>query len=243
MTVSCLPLLALRSPHQPISALALVHQRPALICAAAFDPGECASWVHAIHAARRDWTPNFDGLQFTLGNAWYTYLEEGRSDEYFAAAERSNALVARTVPGLAERMLEVLSLVVAENVSLRAGWCGPGVHVFPAGGWVAEHGGDRHCDVEGLLAPELAAGAHALTLVLGLQQPEARGGLRFFAENYGQAPASDGESSVTVALSPGDLVCFESYRMHQIEPFDGARDRITATVHAVRTAAGWQAWF
>jgi hypothetical protein len=194
-----------------------------------------------VVGARDEWTPNFGGIQYTLGLAWYTHLEEGRSDAYRRGAARSNALVERVLPGFAQQMLQALKLTLGAAVHLRPGWCGPGVHVFPAGAWVSQHGGDRHSDTEGLSEAQLTARAPAITAVLCLRRPEHGGGLRLWSERDGD-PVTHGPPLV-VSLAPGDLICFDSYRVHQIEPFDGAIDRITATVHAVKTDEGWQAWF
>src|SRR5262249_44855880 len=126
------------------------------------------------------WTPNFEGVQFTLGRAFYTHLEEDREDEYFAEAQRSDALIRRAVPGLQQRMCSLAETLVAAPVMQRPGWCGPGVHIFQAGEWLAQNGGDIHFDTEGLLAHEKALRAPAWSLILMLQPPESGGGLRLW---------------------------------------------------------------
>jgi len=131
-------------------------------------------------------------------------------------------------------------------VAARPGWCGPGVHVFPAGDWLAQHGGDVHFDTEGLRPHELAARAPALSLVLMLQPPERGGGLRLWDALYdGDETLPDVASvpSVVVDYGPGDLLAFDSYRLHQILPFDAARDRVSVTAHLVLGPQGWEAWF
>ncbi len=218
----------------------MVH-RPAVISAA-----ECARWTAGVYDARAHWTANFDGVQFTLGRAWYTHLEEDRTDEYFRVAPQSDALVERWLPGLQTKMLALLSELVGTQVTPRDGWCGPGVHIFPAGAWLAGQGGDMHFDTEGLSEEDLAARAPALSVILMLQPPASGGGLRVWDSLY------DGEDSVEeperfpsrlIEYGAGDLVAFDSYRLHQIQPFGGERDRISATAHVVETAAGWRAWF
>jgi hypothetical protein len=207
---------------------------------------ECAGWVRAIYQARPSWTPNFDGVQFTLGRAFYTHLEEDRSGEYFAEAPRSDALIRQLVPGLQERMSALAAQLVGAPVMQRAGWCGPGVHIFPAGEWLAQNGGDVHFDTEGLLANEKAVRSPALSLILMLQPPESGGGLRLWDTRW------DGEDSVdepdlfpslTIEYSAGDLVAIDSYQLHQIQPFGGGRDRISATAHLVFSDARWHLWF
>ena len=213
---------------------------------AAVSPAECARWVRGVYDARAHWTPNFGGVQFTLGRAWYAHLEEDRADEYFAVAAESDALVERWVPGLQARMLALLSTLVGAPVTPRAGWCGAGVHIFPAGAWVAENGGDIHFDTEGLEEDELAARAPALSVVLMLQPPARGGGLRVWEALYdGEDAVAEPEriASTIVEYGAGDLVAFDSYRLHQIQSFGGALDRISATAHVVSTDGGWRAWF
>jgi hypothetical protein len=206
----------------------------------------CARWVEQIYAARADWTPNFDGVQFTLGRAWYTHLEEDAAGAYFAGAAGSDALVRARVPGLQEALLTLAAQLVGAPVQPRAGWCGPGVHIFPAGEWLAQHGGDVHFDTEGLRAAELAARAPALSLILMLQPPEQGGGLAVWSARYqGEDHVDEPErfARVDVDYGVGDLVAIDSYRLHQIQPFAGARDRISATTHLVQHDGAWHAWF
>jgi hypothetical protein len=211
---------------------------------------ECRRWVAGAYAARADWTPCFDGVQFTLGRAYYTHLEEGRPDDYFAAACASDARVERALPGLQARARAILSELVGEPVAPRAGWCGPGVHVFPAGAWLSRHGGDVHFDTEGLSDEQRAARAPALSLILMLQPPLHGGGLRvwdvLYAGDDGDGslpPAAERAGSVTIDYAPGDMVVIDSYRLHQIQPFDGPRDRLSLTAHAVWDGDRWVSWF
>jgi len=205
-------------------------------------------WLSGIYAARANWTPCFEDVQFTLGRAYYTHLEEGREAEYFAGALASDQAVERAVPGLQARVRALATELVRAPVTPRQGWCGPGVHIFPAGQWLSRHGGDVHFDTEGLRAHELAARAPALSLVLMLQPPERDGGLRLWDVRYeGQGddapPDVASRPSVVVDYAPGDLLVFDSYRLHQILPFEGGRDRVSVTAHLVLGPLGWEAWF
>jgi hypothetical protein len=185
-------------------------------------------------------------VQFTLGRAFYTHLEEGREAEYFEGARASDDAVERAVPGLQARVRALAAEVVRGPVTARRGWCGPGVHVFPAGDWLSGHGGDIHFDTEGLRAHELAARAPALSLVLMLQPPERGGGLRLWDARYegNDAPPDVTDvPNVLVDYGPGDLLVFDSYRLHQILPFEGDRDRVSVTAHLVLGRLGWEAWF
>ena len=207
---------------------------------------ECARWVRGAYEARADWTPCFEGVQFTLGRAYYTHLEEGRAGEYFARARASDASVERALPGMQARVRALLADLVGAPVVPRAGWCGPGLHVFPAHGWLACRGGDTHFDTEGLLPQELAARRPALSAIVMLQPPHRGGGLRVWDALY------DGEDEVTdahaiasdlVDYGPGDLVVIDSYRLHQSQPFEGSRDRVSITAHLVLGEGRWNSWF
>jgi hypothetical protein len=203
-------------------------------------------WLNGIYAARAAWTPCFEDVQFTLGRAYYTHLEEGREAEYFADALASDQAVERAVPRLQARVRALATELVRAPVTPRRGWCGPGVHIFPAGEWLSQHGGDVHFDTEGLRAHELAARAPALSLVLMLQPPERGGGLRLWDARYegdDTPPAVADLPSVDIDYGPGDLLVFDSYRLHQILPFAGDRDRVSVTAHLVLGPLGWEAWF
>src|SRR6185312_12792057 len=127
--------------------------------AGVLDAAACARWVAGVYAARADWTPCFEGVQFTLGRAYY-------------------AIVERALPALQARVRGLLGELVGAPVTPRPGWCGPGVHIFPAGDWLSQNGGDVHFDTEGLREPERAARLPALSAILMLQPPRQGGGLR-----------------------------------------------------------------
>ena len=221
----------------------------ALHLTGAVSPEVCARWSAGVEEARPHWNRDFDGEQFSLGRAWYTHLEQGRSHTYFAQARASDELVERFAPGLQAGVLALLSALVGHEVGRRAGWCGPGVHVFPGGREVAREGGVIHSDVEGLSAAHIAERVPALSAVLMLRPPERGGGLRLWDAHHLEATALDEESlddvaSETLAYCPGDLVVFDSYRLHQIQAFSGRLDRLSVTAHAVRLGPGrWEAWF
>jgi hypothetical protein len=208
-------------------------------------PEECRRWVRGVYRARADWTPCFDGVQFTLGRAYYTHLEEDRADEYFSKACASDALIERALPGMQARMRDLLAALVEAPVAPRPGWCGPGVHIFPAGQWLSENGGDVHFDTEGLLDEQLTARAPAMSIIVMLQPPVTGGGLRVWSNVYeGQDEVAEPECPpFVVEYAPGDLVAIDSYRLHQIQSFQGSRDRVSITAHLVQTDQGWQAWF
>jgi hypothetical protein len=207
---------------------------------------ECASLARSVYAGRAAWVPNFDGVQFTLGRAWYVHLETDREDEYFAGAAASDADVERFVPGLADRLLHLMSTFLGADIARREGWCGPGVHIFPAGEYVSHHGGDVHFDCEGLAEDQLAARAHAVTVILMLQPAAQGGGLRVWDKVYEDEDTEEAPGSARseiVSYGAGDLVFIDSYRLHQICPSRGPLDRISMTAHAVWNGACWEAWF
>ena len=212
-----------------------------------FCPERAARAAEAVSARRAAWVSDFGGLQFCLGRAWYTHLETGRTGEYFAGAPASDALVEETVPGLQEEMRRAVHLATGAPVIVRRGWCSAGVHVFPARGACAEVGGDLHFDDEGLSRAQLRARSPALSLVLMLQPPETGGALRLWDARYEGHPrptkAQLSAPSIDVRSEAGDLVVFDSYRLHQIQPFEGDKDRISATLHAARLGNSWESWF
>jgi hypothetical protein len=225
----------------------LLARHLAIRCPGALAPSACALHVASILAFREAWISNFRGKQFTLGRAYYTHLEEDREDEYFDGAEASDRLVRRIAPGLQEHLLTLASVVLGTSVVQRPGWCGPGVHIFPAQGELARRGGEVHFDTEGLTYPQIERRAPAVSMVLMLQPPAVGGGLRVWDRLYdGEDFPDKPEPSVPViqiAYAIGELVVFDSYRLHQILPFRGPTDRISATMHACLDQGVWNVWF
>ncbi len=211
------------------------------------EAADCAPLVERIMGARSDWTPNFGGVQFTLGRAWYTHLEEDLEDDYFDCAEESDALVEAVLPGFQDQLLDLASDLVGAPVHRRRGYCGPGIHVFPALSEVARRGGEPHFDTEGLTKAQLAIRAPALTLVLMLQPARIGGGLAVWDETYaGNDFPPLPPPSVACELVDyrvGEMVVIDSYRLHQIQPFEGTVDRVSATLHLVQEGESWLAWF
>ncbi len=213
----------------------------------AIDRERAARWAAGVRAARHAWVTDFGGAQFSLGRAWYTHLEQGRTADYFSNVAASDAAVERACPDLQETMRLLASRVVGAPVVARSGWCGPGVHVFPAGAHVARTGGDVHFDTEGLTPAHATERAPALTLVLMLDRPARGGGLRVWDVTYRGSDFHEDEDlerpHVTCDYGVGDLVTIDSYRLHQIQPFGGDSDRISATCHTAFVAGQWETWF
>jgi hypothetical protein len=207
----------------------------------------CAAMVRRVMDARADWVADFRATQFTLGRAWYAHLEQARAREYFAGAAATDALVERVLPGAQASVREWVGRFVGEPAAPRAGFCGPGVHVFPAGEKVAKVGGDLHFDDEGMTDAALRDRRPALSFVLMLQAPERGGATRLWDALYDGASvpteAMLARPFVDVPYDAGDLVVFSSYRLHQIQPFGGDRDRVSVTAHAARLAGEWICWF
>lgn len=214
---------------------------------AAVDAARARAWAEGVRAGREHWHRDFGGAQFSLGRAWYTHLEQGKAGAYFEDPAASDADVERFCPGLQDAMRGLAAEVVGAPVVARPGWCGPGVHVFPAGELVAQNGGDVHFDSEGLTPAHASDRAPALTLVLMLDPPEGGGGLRVWDVTYAGTEAYEDEDlerpSVTCLYRTGDLVVIDSYRLHQIQPFQGERDRISATCHVAFASGQWESWF
>ena len=211
----------------------------------------CAQWSAAVLAARAAWTVDFDGDQFALGRAFYTHLETDRAGAYFTGAAASDALVEAHLPGMQEHVIDLYRALLGDErgeVRRRPRWCGPGVHIFPAGGWLAQRGGVVHFDTEGLSEHQMACDARALTLVIMLQPGETGGGLRLWDvvhEGRDEPTAEElARPSDIAAYEAGDALLLDSYRLHQIQPFGGARDRISITAHAVEVDDEiWDVWF
>jgi hypothetical protein len=222
--------------------------RRAIVVRGALPAAEARGLAARVLAAREHWVEDFGGEQFALGRAFYTHLETGRTKDYFAGAAASDQLVERVLPGMQERTLALLARLAGGRVRRRPGFCGPGVHVFPAGGKVAREGGVVHFDLEGLTEHQVRRGDAAATLVVMLQPAAWGGGLRVWDvlhQGRSDTELDPGDYTwSTVRSGPGDAVLIDSRRLHQIRPFRGAADRISITVHAVEVDRGvWEAWF
>jgi hypothetical protein len=141
-------------------------------------------------------------------------------------------------------------LVQARHVRPRIGFCGAGVHVFPARGKVARAGGVIHSDTEGLSPWHLAQKCRAITLVVMLQPPSWGGGLwtwPVFTDNDRAEGALDALDDLTpqkFRYRAGDALAMPSRQVHQIRPFRGELDRVSITLHGVETARDtWETWF
>lgn len=203
------------------------------------------AWTERVLEASADHSIAF-GSQASLGIAWYTHLEEGRARAYFERAAESDACVRRHVPGFQHAFLDLVGRALGMALEARKGHAGPGIHVFAAHGPCARLGGEVHFDTEGLPPPYLKAHGPAYTAVLSLSAVSSGGGLRLWDLPYDghEDPAlAKLREPVVVAYAPGDLVLFESYRLHQIEPFGGEAARVSATCHVARLAGQWVAWF
>jgi hypothetical protein len=232
------------------SARSLFGQEPplCLVVPGLLSPEECAHMADLVLAARDSWNNDFGGAQFSLGRAFYTHLETGKSNDYFVSAAGSDATVERVLPGMQAFMRKVCGDLVGGHAKARRGWCGAGVHVFPAGGEVARKGGVLHFDVEGLNERQTETERPALSIVLMLQAPEKGGGLRLWKARYhGREHATRADArtrSQMLDYEVGAVVAFDSCRLHQIQPFSGARDRISITLHAAEVDSGlWETWF
>lgn len=239
-----------RASRHPEAAplVARLEGRPAVLLRRAASAAEARTLAAAVRAAQDRWTSDFGGEQFALGGAFYAHLETGKTREYFARAAASDAAVEAVLPGIQERTLALLARLLGADVRRRPGFCGPGVHVFPAGGKVAREGGVVHYDLEGLTDHQKAHGSPAVTLVWMLQPAVRDGGLRLWDVLFDGRPDAEVEPGdyrrVTVRAGAGDAVLIDSRRLHQIRPFPGKKDRISITVHAVEVDRGvWETWF
>jgi hypothetical protein len=211
----------------------------------ALDRETAAAWTTRVLESEPDYTYAF-GQQASLGIAWYTHLEEGRAREYFERASASDEVVERRVPGFRERFVALVARALGVPLVQRPGYAGPGIHVFAAHGPCAKGGGEVHFDTEGLPVPYLRERKAAYTAVLSLSSVTSGGGLRLWDlpyDGHEDPELSRLREPCTVSYEPGDLVLFESYRLHQIEPFSGDHARVSATCHVARLGGAWVYWF
>jgi hypothetical protein len=228
--------------------LPALRRHPAVGLRGALDAATAAAWAAAVVAADVNLVDDFGGEQRALGRAFYTHLETGRARAYFADARGSDAVVQRVLPGMQERTLALLSRLLGGVVRRRHGFCGPGVHVFPAGEKVARVGGVTHYDLEGLTAHHLAERPRAVSFVWMLQPPTTRGGLglypRVFRGDNWPLERAPPRGGTTTRSRAGDALLFSSFRLHRIEGFGGSRPRVSITCHAVEVDGDvWEAWF
>lgn len=214
----------------------------------AVEPALCREWAQAVRRARKDWVADFGREQFALGRAFYTHLETGRSAVYFRDAAASDERVERHLPGMQDVVLTLFEALTGGATRRRYGFCGPGVHVFPAREKVARSGGVIHFDTEGLTPHQLQRRTRALSLIVMLQAPAWGGGLRLWDVRYsGRDEPTEAElsaSAQTYRYEVGSAVLMDSYRLHQIRPFRGKRPRVSITVHAAEVDRGvWETWF
>lgn len=220
----------------------------AVVIRGALETMRCRAWAAGVRRAKRDWIADFEAEQFALGRAFYTHFETDRAGLYFADARASDERVERHLPGMQAWTRALFGAMVGGLGRPRLGFCGPGVHVFPARGVVAKRGGVVHFDVEGLSPLTLARSHRALSLIVALQTPLRGGGLRVYDALYhGSESANDDDLAAphrTVRYEPGDALLMSSYRLHQIRPFSGERDRLSITLHAAEVDPGvWETWF
>ncbi len=236
-----------RAPTDPPSWRGCVEAHGVVHIPRFWSEQRCGAAVAAIEAARAHWIADFDGVQHALGRAWYTHLETDRTALYFAESAKSDAQVESVLPGLQASLREALSSATGRPVRQRRGWCGAGVHIFEPGGRCARVGGSVHFDYEGLTRAQLRDHTPAWSMVLSLQPAASGGGLRLYDVVYSdhEVPTAAERAAPYVDLdyTAGDLVIFDSHRLHWIQPFGGDRARISATLHGVQTSEGWECWF
>lgn len=231
-----------------LRALELLPGRLALHFPGVLTPAECAELIAGVYAGRDAWTADQASHQYTLGRSHRIHHEQQREEEYFAQTASADALVRRWTPGLQGRMVALVRLLVSGRVAQRAGWCGAGVHIYPAGGHCAEQGGERHFDIDGLEPAALSAATPALTCVLMLQPAQEGGELRVWERLYdGDASVAEPdlrEASALCSYGAGDLLVIDSRRLHRITRFGGTRDRVTVTLRAayVKERGLWEVW-
>src|SRR5688500_5020486 len=103
---------------------------PAIGVRGAIDIDTAKRWADATLADESLLVRDFGGEQLALGRAFYTHLETGAASTYFRDVAASDALVERVLPGMQQRVLDLFASMLGARVRRRAGFAGPGVHVF-----------------------------------------------------------------------------------------------------------------
>ncbi|MBL8005253.1 MAG: hypothetical protein JNL36_09165 [Candidatus Kapabacteria bacterium] len=207
----------------------------------------CEDIVAKVYKNKEHWNSDFDGLQFSFGQAYYPHLEAGTTEEYFQKVPNSDEQFNQALPGLQEMAMKFLSSIVGGYVQQRDGWSGPGIHIFPANGYAANNAGEVHFDLDGISDSDRIALSPAITMILMLQPPTLGGGLKVWNTKYSGRTADelalDEIPSTIVEYGIGDLVFINSYTLHQIQPFQSQCDRISLTVHSIYNGECWDCWF
>jgi hypothetical protein len=222
-----------------------------------FSPVQVDRILEAFYGAREDWSSGFKGQQFSLGEAWYHYVETGVESNparYLDRAVPSREIIERHIPGLHAYIISFLSkLNPDKKVHIREHWAGPGIVTFLANNYVANQGGGIHFDTDGLLDEELADPSFKLrSFVATLQKPDSGGALRLWDYRYDH---SIGESVLDdpanynqvregrIDYEVGSLYVFDGLKPHKIEPFSGDKDRVCLTFHGAYRADRFEIWF
>ena len=105
-----------------------------------------------------------------------------------------------------------------------------------------------HFDTEGLTDEHVRAKKPALSLLLMLHAPQRGGGIALWDVLHSGADEATADElerpSTLVEYGVGELCVFDSYRLHQIQPFGGRRDRVSVTAHAAEVEPNqWEVWF
>lgn len=217
-------------------------------------PDECITCSERLYQMRLRWRDDYGGEQFSLPDNYYARVSGGTVEEYFSSVVASRKLMAESFPHEQKRFLQLMqTLIKAETVPLKKGWCGPGFVIFPEGEYVAVNNGPIHVDAEGLVDGELVdSDARACALVLMVQKPQWQGGVRVWnfpwdpllGETHSLRRAENSYSNgYTIEYELGDLVVLNSLKPHQILSFGGGIDRITMNAFGSFVGGRWQFWF
>ncbi len=207
----------------------------------------CKDIVSKVIANKVHWNSDFDGLQFSFGQAYYPHLEAGTTEAYFEKALSSDTIFESALPGLQEFAVKIISTLVGAYAQPREEWSGPGIHIFPANGYAAKNAGEIHFDLDGICDSDRAALAPAITIIVMLQKPTEGGGLKVWNKKFSGISANELNLAETESeilnYSNGDIIIINSYTLHQIQPFISKEDRISLTVHSVFNGECWECWF
>ena len=212
---------------------------------------ECESIAKKIYKNKGIWTSSYEGEQFSLGLAWYTFEETDTRQEYRDRLNASNAFLQREFEPVQEKILNFLKCAAGtDRVRLRPNWGLPAFVIFPENELTAKSGGDIHIDYNGLNEAELDdPNGKYYSFVCLIESPGAATSLRIWNKRYrsgedkdpGVAPNNCEHYDFEYTV--GGLLCFDSLVTHQILPFDGTRPRVCLTFHVKKSGEDWLYWF
>jgi hypothetical protein len=231
----------------------------------------CRQWAATILDNRRIWFKRRSG--YTYGHGWYLDIECGLMDQYHAQAQRSNDLLARTLPRFLAHLTGFASCLVgpegetglptrARRENLGLYWCDAGVHIMGGDPERDYPGGGPHADYEGL-SPYVPAmfdhGTRAYSAILSIATPASGIGLdvwtrrRYTAGEWPHGVRSEAGGfttpDVSLAYQAGTITGIDSFLYHDLQKGGYSEEhpwRIVGIIHFLYRSQPyphWEHWF